>query len=145
MANRPVNTGSGGAAAPPPVHHDAVPSTPPAPSAPGAAPASHRATRARPYRESPDAARGRAGALAWLPYLIVLAGAAAGMFVIWQGSKYAGRGAALIGASLLAGALARLILPARYAGLLVSRRKASDVLALAAFGAAVLAVAISLP
>ena len=145
MANRPVNTGSGGAAAPPPVHHDAIPSPPPAPSAPGVAPASHRATRARPSRESPDAASGVAGALAWLPYLIVLAGAAAGMFVIWQGSKYAGRGASLIGASLLAGGLARLILPERYAGLLSSRRKASDVLAFAAFGAAVLAVAIALP
>ena len=136
MANRPVNTGSGGAAAPPPVHHDAIPSPPPAPSAPGAAPASHRATRARPSR---------APVSAWLPYLIVLAGVATGMFVIWQGSKYAGRGAAIIGASLLAGALARLILPERYAGLLSSRRKASDVLAFAAFGAAVLAVAIALP
>jgi Protein of unknown function (DUF3017) len=145
MANRPVNTGSGGAGAPPPVHHDAIPPAPPAPSAPGAAPASHRATRPRPSRESPGAAGAVAGALAWLPYLIVLAGAGAGMFVIWQGSKYAGRGAALIGVSLLAGALARLILPPRYAGPLASRRKASDVLALAAFGAAVLAVAISLP
>ena len=114
MANRPVNTGSGGAAAPPPVHHDAILSPPSA-------------------------------SLAWLPYLIVLAGAAAGMFIIWRGSKYAGPGAGLIGASLLAGALARLILPTRYAGLLASRRKASDVLALAAFGAAVLIVAISLP
>jgi hypothetical protein len=75
----------------------------------------------------------------------VLAGAAIGMFVAWQGSKYAGRGAGVIGASLLAGALARLILPPRYAGLLLSRRKASDVLAFAVFGAAVLAVAIALP
>ena len=75
----------------------------------------------------------------------MLAGVAAGMFVAWKGSKYAGRGAGLIGASLLAGAVARLILPARYAGLLSSRRKASDVLALALFGAAVLAVAIALP
>ena len=83
--------------------------------------------------------------LAWLPYLIVLAGTATGMFVAWQGSRYAGRGAALIGASLLAGALARLILPPRYAGLLASRRKASDVLAFAVFGTAVLAVAIALP
>jgi len=127
MANRPVNTGSGGAAAPPPVHHDAIlprPSASPAHSAP-------RATAA--------------GGLAWLPYLIVLVGVAAGMFVAWQGSKYASRGAGIIGASLLAGALFRLILPARYAGLLSSRRKASDVLALAALGAAVLAVAISLP
>jgi Protein of unknown function (DUF3017) len=175
MANRPVNTGSGGAAAtppdaappfdsaPPPVHHDATLSAPSAPSAP-AIPARHRATRPRPSRvprnrgSRPSRDRGSRGSrggrggeatagggLAWLPYLIVLAGVAAGMFVTWQGSKYAGRGAAIIGCSLLAGALARLILPARYAGLLASRRKAFDVLAFAAFGAAVLAVAIALP
>jgi hypothetical protein len=136
MANRPVNTGSGGAAAPPPVHHDADPATP-------AAPASHRAAKTT---RATRAARGaRPSKLAWLPYLIVLAGAAAGMLVAWQGSKYAARGAGLIGASLLAAALARLILPARYAGLLASRRKASDVLGFAVFGAAVLAVAIALP
>ena len=130
MANRPVNTGSGGAAAPPPVHHDAIP-------------AGHRA--ARPARAERPARAPNPGGLGWLPYLAVLAGVAAGIFVIWQGSKYAGRGAGLIGASLLAAALARLILPARYAGLLASRRKASDVLAFAVFGAAVLAVAIALP
>ena len=160
MANRPVNAGSGGAAAPPPpVHHDATPAPPaaaPAPAAPAAPatppapsrnPAGHRAPRDRAVRDraTRDGEATAAAGLAWLPYLIVLAGAAAGMFIIWRGSKYAGPGAGLIGASLLAGALARLILPTRYAGLLASRRKASDVLALAAFGAAVLAVAISLP
>ena len=135
MANWPVNTGSGGAAAPPPVHHDAP-----------AAPASHRAARTTRTTRATRATRGsRPSKLAWLPYLIVLAGAATGMLIAWQGSKYVGRGAGLIGASLLAGAVARLILPARYAGLLSSRRKASDVLALAVFGAAVLAVAIALP
>jgi hypothetical protein len=145
MANRPVNTGSGGAAAPPPP--DAAPpyDTPPL----YGAPAGHRATRttraARADRASQTDGDSATSALAWLPYLIVLAGVAAGMFVAWKGSKYAGRGAGLIGASLLAGAAARLILPARYAGLLSSRRKASDVLALALFGAAVLAVAIALP
>ena len=136
MANRPVNAGSGAAAAPPPVHHDA-------------APAGHRAARAaraaRASRNTRAARDPRPSKLAWLPYLIVLAGAATGMLIAWQGSKYAGRGAALIGASLLVGALARLILPERYAGLLASRRKASDVLGFAAFGAAVLAVAIALP
>jgi hypothetical protein len=135
MANRPVNTGSGGAAAPPPVHHDAP-----------AAPASHRAARTTRTTRATRAARGsRPSKLAWLPYLIVLAGTAAGMLVAWHGSKYAGRGAALIGASLLAATLARLILPARYVGLLATRRKASDVLGFAVFGAAVLAVAIALP
>jgi hypothetical protein len=142
MANRPVNTGSGGAAAPPPVHHDAGPATPATP----AAPAGHRAARtARTARTTRAARAPRPSKLAWLPYLIVLAGAAAGMFVVWQGSKYAGRGAGIIGVSLLVAALARLILPERYAGLLASRRKASDVLGFAAFGAAVLAVAIALP
>ena len=110
-----------------------------------------RAVRAAESRPSRGAAlsgdRGHPGTsgLAWLPYLVVLAGAAAGMFVAWQGSKYAGRGTGLVGCSLLAAALARLILPARYAGLLSSRRKASDVLAFAVFGAAVLAVALMLP
>ena len=151
MVNRPVNTGSGGAAVPPPVHHDATPATPATPAAPAApaAPAGHRATRTtrttRTTRATRAARDSRPSKLAWLPYLIVLAGAATGMLIAWQGSKYAGRGAGLIGASLLVGALARLILPERYAGLLASRRKASDVLGFAAFGAAVLAVAIALP
>ena len=125
MANRPVNAGSGGAATPPPGHR---------------ATRTARATRAARTTRDP-----RPSKLAWLPYLIVLAGAATGMLIAWQGSKYAGRGAALIGASLLVAALARLILPERYAGLLASRRKASDVLGFAVFGAAVLAVAIALP
>ena len=148
MVNRPVNTGSGGAAVPPPVHHDATPATPATPAAPAApaAPAGHRATRTTRTTRTTRAARdSRPSKLAWLPYLIVLAGAAAGILIAWQGSKYAGRGAALIGASLLAAALARLILPARYVGPLATRRKASDVLGFAVFGAAVLAVAIALP
>ena len=149
MANRPVNAGSGAAAAPPPVPHDAAPAAPAGYDAAPAAPAGHRAARTsratRTARTSRAARDPRPSKLAWLPYLIVLAGAAAGMLIAWQGSKYVGRGAGLIGASLLVGALARLILPERYAGLLASRRKASDVLGFAVFGAAVLAVAIALP
>jgi len=83
--------------------------------------------------------------VAWLPYLIVLAGVAAGMFVIWQGSQYAGRGAGLVGGTLLVAAVTRLALPPRYAGLLASRGKAWDVTAYAVLGAAVLVVAASLP
>ena len=81
----------------------------------------------------------------WLPYLIVLAGAVTGLFIAWQGTRYAGRGAATVGAALLVAAVARLALPPRYAGLLASRGKAMDVAAFAVFGAAVLAVAASLP
>jgi Protein of unknown function (DUF3017) len=147
MANRPANAGSGSigtgdvappfdAAAPPlPVHHDAFPR----PGTPRATAQAH----AGPAHAAPaPAARTR---LTWLPYLIVLAGVAAGIAVAWQGSKRAAPGVAVVGCSLLAAALARLILPDRYAGLLASRRKALDVLAFAVLGAAVLAVVLSLP
>lgn len=143
MANRPANAGSSGGltppgnVVPPAVHHD-VPGHP---------------RTARGHRSVPRRASGRPGAraasqasgLAWVPYLIVLAGVATGMFIAWQGSRYAGRGAGVTGCSLLAAGVARLVLPPRLAGLLSSRRKASDVLTFAAFGAGVLAVALMLP
>ncbi len=162
-------------APPPPIHHDVprTPrprSNAPYPGAPQAnapyrgapqanapyagAPrpaAGHRAARSRESRPARDRDLARDGnvpqvsGLAWVPYLIVLAGAATGMYIVWQGSRYAGRGAAVLGCSLLAAGLARLILPPRYAALLSTRRKASDVLAFAVFGAAVLAVALMLP
>ena len=130
MANRPANAGAhsagpqrGPAAVPPPVHHQGFPRS----------------------RSTPRTASPAALALAWLPYLIVLAGATVGLFVIWQGSNHAGRGAGLIGGALLVAAVARLVLPPRYGGLLVSRGKAMDVAAFAVLGAAVLALAASLP
>src|SRR5690242_11617700 len=154
MANRPANAGSGrvgpdrglapmGDIAPP--SDAAAPRTPagPAPTGPrpaSPAPVSHRATRSK-VSDEPAVT----GVLAWLPYLVVLAGAAVAMFVVSKGSAYALRGIAVLGATLLAAALARLLLPNRFAGLLASRRKASDVLAFAVLGAAVLAVALSLP
>jgi hypothetical protein len=119
------------AVAPPPARHD--------PLRPAAG---HRAARRLASGAGEDAG---ASGLAWIPYLIVLAGAAAGMLLAWQGSRYAAGGAALLGCSMLAAALARLVLPARYAALLSCRRKASDVLAFAVLGAAVLAVALTLP
>jgi hypothetical protein len=82
--------------------------------------------------------------LAWLPYLIVLAGVAVGMFVIWEGSEHASRGAAVVGGALLVAAVARLVLPPRYAGLLASRRRALDVAVFAILGAGVLGAALSL-
>jgi DUF3017 family protein len=164
MANRPANAGSGrmgldrGLApmddiTPPP---DAATPRAPAGSAPmstapistapistapiSTGPASHRATRAKDSDEPAVT-----GVLAWVPYLVVLAGAAAALFVVSKGSAYALRGIAVLGGTLLAAALARFLLPNRFAGLLASRRKASDVLAFAVLGAALLAVALSLP
>jgi DUF3017 family protein len=152
MANRPANAGAhsagpqqrpqqrppqrtqqrppqGPAAAPPPVHHQDYPR-------------SRRAAAAK----AAQAARPASQVVAWLPYLIVLAGTAAGLLVASSpGSRQAGRGAAVVGAALLVAALARLALPPRYAGLLASRSKAQDVAGFAVFGAAVLAVAASLP
>ena len=132
MANRPANAGAhsagsqrGPRAAPPPVHHHGFPG-------------SRRITGNAP-------ASAAALVLAWAPYLIVLAGVAAGVFVIWQGSRHAARGAAVVGAALLVAAAARLVLPPRYAGLLATRGKALDVAAFAVLGTALLAVAASLP
>ena len=119
MANRPASAGAhsaGPRGGPPPVHHQDFPRT-----------------AARP------------SALAWLPYLIVLAGVVIGLVVAWLGTQAAGRGAGVAGGALLAAAVARLVLPPRYAGLLVSRRKALDVTAFAVLGAGLLGIAASLP
>jgi hypothetical protein len=175
MANRPANAGAHSAGpqrgpatapppirqdAPPPVHHQDFPSrtTPARPSAAPARPADAAQPKTAPARprtaparrrtapaRAADADRPAAGVLAWLPYLIVLAGVAVGLSVAGQGSLHAGRGAAVVGGALLAAAVARLLLPPRYAGLLASRGKALDVAAFAVLGAAVLGAALSLP
>jgi uncharacterized membrane protein len=132
MANRPANAGAhsagphrGPAAAPPPVHHQDYP----------------RSRRAAASKASKPASQ----VVAWLPYLIVLGGTVTGLLIASQGSRYARRGAAAVGAVLLVAALARLALPPRYAGLLASRSKTQDVTAFAVLGAAVLGIAASLP
>ncbi len=166
MTNQPANAGPrrGQAplantvppfpAAPPPLHHQDAPraaapgaaTAPRTATAPRATAAPRTATAPRPATVGHRAARsGDAGAglLAWVPYLLALTGVAVGMLLAFQGS--AGRGTGLVGCSLLAAGLARLVLPPRLAGPLASRGKASDVLAFTAFGAGVLAVALMLP
>ena len=169
MANRPANAGAHSAGpqrgpatasppirqdAPPPVHHQGFPGHRTVPAPPGTAPArpadagrprTAPARRRTAHARAADADRPVAGVLAWLPYLIVLAGVAVGLSVAGQGSLHAGRGAAVVGGALLAAAVARLLLPPRYAGLLASRGKALDVAAFAVLGAAVLGAALSLP
>ena len=138
MANRPADAGSdrGLAGAPPPVHHQGFPRH-------RGTPTGHRArTGAAAGEPDPNATP---PPLAWLPYLIVLAGVAAGLFATWQGSRYLGLGTSLVGGALLAAAVARLLLPPRYAELLSSRWKASDVVAFTVLGAGVLAIALVLP
>ena len=72
----------------------------------------------------------------FVPYLAVLVCAVVGVYIAWrEGSAGGGDGAAVLGAALLAAAVARLLLPARLARLLATRKRATDVLTLTVFGA----------
>jgi DUF3017 family protein len=150
-----------GADAPPPVHHQGHPGAartrrdPRLARDPGTARGPHAAPDPADRKDgrSNDHGNDRRGGrqantvvagLAWLPYLIALAGAGLGLAVAWDGSRLAVRGTALVGGALLVAALARLLLPSRYAGPLSSRGKASDVAGFAVFGTAVLVVALML-
>ena len=81
-----------------------------------------------------------------IPYLTVLVCAVAGVYIAWrQGSAGGGQGAVVSGVALLVGALVRLALPARLAGLLGTRKRATDVLTLAVFGAGLVVAGLVLP
>jgi hypothetical protein len=142
MAKRPANAGSDSARSISARSASARSASAGSASARSASAGSASADRA----DSPEDTLGvGARVLSWLPYLLALAIAATGLFVAWQGPRHAGHGAGLVGCALLVAAAARLVLPPRYAAPLSSRGRASDVLAFAAFGAAVLVVAITLP
>jgi hypothetical protein len=81
-----------------------------------------------------------------VPYLAVLVCAVAGVYIAWrQGSAGGGQGAVVGGVALLVGALVRLALPGRLAGLLGTRKRATDVLTLTAFGVGLVVVGLVLP
>jgi hypothetical protein len=81
-----------------------------------------------------DGGRARSRLAAQLPYWIVLAGVAAGLITIRGGNQAVRGGTLVIAGALLAGALARLVLPDKRAGMLASRRRLLDVAALALLG-----------
>jgi hypothetical protein len=88
---------------------------------------------------SPGARRGQAGRGGWLVYLGVLGIVAAGLIWLWRGGTHAARGGTLaLAGALFVAALARLALPESRAGLLVSRKRFTDVVTLAALGAGLL-------
>ena len=168
MADQPGNAGvSGGLAGdlalPPAVHHSAsprqVPGYRPAPAYGPEPPAAFRPEPpADPHpRPEPGGHRRRAQAAiraqaagrplrpSWLAYLLVLAGVVAGLVIASYSSRDALTGIAVIAAALLAAALARLVLPPRYAGPLRVRSKTHDVLALTVLGTSVLAIVLTLP
>jgi Protein of unknown function (DUF3017) len=87
-----------------------------------------------------------AGIVAAIPLLAVLVVVAVGVYVAWRlGSAGGGEGGVLAGAALLAGAVARLFLPARLAGLLATRKRATDVVTLAVLGVGLLVAGLVLP
>ncbi|MCW2906782.1 MAG: hypothetical protein JWL68_1571 [Actinomycetia bacterium] len=113
----------------PPVHHQhqAAAGTPAAPP---------RGTRAR----RPAGVRG-----AQAPYVIVLAGLAAGLAYIWQGPHSVRAGTFILAGALFVAVAARLALPQRRAGMLASRRRYIDVTALAILAIGLLVAGLVLP
>lgn len=102
----------------------------------------------RPPEPRPAAAPGpeNASTAGIIPLLAVLIVTVAGVFVAWHlGSAGGGAGGVLAGVALLAGAAARLLLPPRLAGLLVVRKRATDVLTLTVCGIALIVVGLVLP
>ncbi len=79
------------------------------------------------------------------PLLVVVIGVLAGLVVSILGESTWRLGCLLIGASLGVGAVERIALPSRDAGLLQVRTKAFDVTVLAVAGAAIIALAIVVP
>jgi hypothetical protein len=79
------------------------------------------------------------------PLLIVVVGVLVGLVVSFLGDSTWRLGCLLIGASLGVGAVERIALPTREAGLLQVRTKAFDVTVLAVGGAAIIALAIVVP
>lgn len=72
--------------------------------------------------------------MAQLPYLLVLAGVVAGLIAVRGGNQAVRGGTLVVAGALLAGALARLVLPERRVGMLASRRRLVDVAALTILG-----------
>lgn len=100
-----------------------------------AAPASHRAPPAR----IPLAAT-------LIPYVAVLVLVTAGVYIAWhQGSQGGGLGGMIAGMAFLVAAGVRFALPRQIAGLLASRKRATDVATLVAFGVVLVILGIVLP
>jgi hypothetical protein len=141
----------------PPRRPEAPPRRPEAPPRRPEAPPRRQEARGHRHRTTSTTSRARTHAaarpeateppsmLSWLAYLLVLAGIVTGLLVALHASRDALAGTAVTGGTLLAAALARLVLPPRYAGPLCSRSRTYDVLALTALGGSVLAIVLTLP
>jgi hypothetical protein len=109
---------------------------------------SHASSRLTAARSKAAARRAKedASIVGAIPLLVVLVVAIAGVYIAWrQGSAGGGEGGVASGAALLVGAVARLLLPARLAGLLATRKRATDVITLTVLGVALLIAGLVLP
>jgi uncharacterized membrane protein YdcZ (DUF606 family) len=92
-------------------------------------------------RQEPNAAM----SLRQWPLLVVVVGVVAGLVIAWLGESTWRIGCLMIGAALVVGAVERVVLADREAGLLQVRGKAFDVAVLALAGAAVIVLAVVVP
>ncbi len=113
----------------PPVHHQHQP-------APDGPPVPPRGARSR---------RSGGGRGTQIPYVIVVAGLAAGLAYIWQGPHSVRAGTFILAGALFVAVAARLALPERRAGMLASRRRYIDVTALAILAIGLLVAGLVLP
>jgi len=98
------------------------------------------------YRADAKRARDDGGIVGVVPYLAVLVCTIAGVYIAWrQGSAGGGQGSVVGGVALLVAAVVRLVLPARLAGLLGTRKRVTDVLTLTIFGVGLLVAGLVLP
>ena len=79
------------------------------------------------------------------PLLVIIAGVLAGLAIAFLGQSTWRLGALVIGASLGVGAVERIALPSREAGLLQVRSKGFDVAVLLVGAVAIIALAIAVP
>jgi hypothetical protein len=79
------------------------------------------------------------------PLLVVVVGVVAGLVIAWLGESTWRIGCLVIGAALVVGAVERVVLADREAGLLQVRGKAFDVAVLGLAGAAVIVLAVVVP
>ena len=88
---------------------------------------------------------GTPGSLRQWPLLVVLAGVLCGLGVALLGRDTWRLGCLIIGGALAVGAVERLALPEREAGLLQVRGRIFDIMVMAFTGAGIIALAIAVP
>ena len=93
---------------------------------------------ARPAGSRQSGEPGKRRLLTQLPYWVVLAGICVGLATMRGSVQSVKSGTLVIAGALLAGAVARMVLPEGRAGMLGSRRRLVDVAALAALGVGLL-------